>query len=221
MDLPLSRPFFKLMCSYPRPHPPDHVTLDSTSEDQSNSTHEDAESEEAESEEAESESDGNNNDDGNENSVSSSTQSNQQQTSRSSSSVGSGNGTASAGRARGSVEAGLKEAELLVEAVQAEISKDGGSKDVTLEELSVAPQSSGCASASAPWFSGILDNEDFAEVNPFRAKFLDQLEKLVHRRDAIMADSTLESGEKERRLENVTLPGEQENLPGMKLEDLW
>ena len=205
VDLPLSRPFFKLMCATPKHPTSDHVTQSSDSEEQPGSTHEEAESR--------SEPDTNINEDENENSA---VQSNQQ---RSSSSIGNGNGTASADRVRSVVGAGLKEAELLVTAAQAEISKDGGSKDVvTLEEISSAPRSS---SSAVPWFTSILDNEDFAEVNPFRAKFLHQLDDLVRQRDLIMEDSSLEAGERERRFAAITLPGEQENLPGVKIEDLW
>lgn len=212
VDLPLSRPFFKLMCSSAKSQSADHVTL-SESKEQLSSTHEEAEPESPLPDSNEEE---------NENSISDSTQSNQQQTSRSGSSIGSGIDTASADRVRSGMEAGLKEAELLVNTSQAEISKDGSSKDVvTLEELSVRPLTSVSGGNEGAWFDGILDNEDFAEVNPFRAKFLDQLDKLVQQRDAILSDSTLEAGEREKRLAAVTLPGEQENLPGMKLQDLW
>ena len=207
VDLPLSRPFFKLMCSTAKKAmPPDHVTQ-SESEECSSPTHEEAEPHQPQ------QPDTNVNEDENENSA---VQSNQQ---RSSSGIGNGNGTASATRVRSVVGAGLKEAELLVTAAQAEISKDGRSKDVvTLEEIpSSGPQSS---SSAVPWFNGILDNEDFAEVNPFRAKFLQQLDKLVRQRDSVMEDKSLEAGEREKRLATITLPGEQENIPGVKIEDL-
>ena len=188
--------------------PPDHVTQ-SDSEEHPSPSHE-----EAESLRQSQQPDTNNvNEDENENSA---VQSNQQ---RSGSSIGNGNGTASAARVRNVVGAGLKEAELLVTAAQAEISKDGSSKDVvTLEEISSTPPTSG---STVPWFTGILDNEDFAEVNPFRAKFLQQLDDLVRQRDSVMEDSSLEAGEREKRLAAITLPGEQENIPGMKIDDLW
>lgn len=209
VDLPLSRPFFKLMCSTAKQtKSPDHVTQPE-SEERSSPTHEEVEPRQSQ------QSDTNNiNEDENENSA---IQSNQQ---RSSSSIGNGNGTASATRVRSVVGAGLKEAELLVTAAQAEISKDGRSKDVvTLEEISpTGPQSSGSA---VPWFNGILDNEDFAEVNPFRAKFLQQLDELVQQRDSVMEDRSLETGEREKRLAAITLPGKQENIPGVMIEDLW
>ena len=211
VDLPLSRPFFKLLCSTPKSSAPDHVTNLDGDVDVS-SAHEEAESQPNLSS-------SNDNKEENERLETSSLRSNQQQTSRSGSSIGTGNGTASGDRTRSGMEAGLKEAELLVTAAQAEISKDGGSKDVlTLEELSVSPKQS---DSSEPWFNGILDDDDFAEVNPFRAKFLTQLDTLVEQRDKILADASLDGGERERRLDAVTLPGEQENIPGMKLEDLW
>ena len=212
VDLPLSRPFFKLICSTPKSPTADHVTQ-LESDDPASPTHEEAESEPQLP-------DSKNNEEENENLVSGPSQSNQQQTSRSSSGVGSGNGTASADRVRSGVGAGLKEAELLVTAAQAEISKDGSSKDiVTLEEIPVSPQ--GSTNNMGVWFSGILDDEDFAEVNPFRAKFLHQVDELVQQREAIMCDTALDGGERERRLSVITLPSDQENIPGMKLEDLW
>lgn len=211
VDLPLSRPFFKLMCSTAKHQttpPPDHVTQ-SESEEHSSPTHEEVESL------RQSQQPDTNviNENENENSA---VQSNQQQ---SGSGIGNGNGTASAARVRNVVGAGLKEAELLVTAAQAEISKDGTSKEVvTLEDLSGTAPASG---STVPWFTGILDNEDFAEVNPFRAKFLQQLDDLVRQRDSIMDDRTLEVGERESRLAAIALPGEQENIPGMKIDDLW
>ena len=208
VDLPLSRPFFKLMCSTPKQATmsPDHVTqLDI--EECLSPTQEEVEPQSQPP-------DANINEDENENSA---LQSNQQ---RSGSSIGNGNGTASADRVRSVVGAGLKEAELLVTATQAEISKDGSSKEdvLTLEEISSCPQRS---SSTVPWFTGILDNDDFAEINPFRAKFLQQLDELVRQRDSIMEEESLDMGEKERRLSDIALPGEQENIPGVKLEDLW
>lgn len=202
------------MCSTPKSSIPDHVGVVTQleTEDHSNSTHEEMESQ--------SHLGSNNREQENENSEPGLSQSNQRRSSPGiGSSIGSGSGTASADRARSSVEVGLKEAELLVTSAQAEISKDGSCKDVlTLEELSIGPRSS---SSAVPWFRGILVDDDFAEVNPYRAKFLHQLEELVKLREAITADSSLEPGEREKRLAAVTLPGEQENLPGMKLEDLW
>ncbi len=70
--------------------------------------------------------------------------------------------------------AGLKEAELLMATAgdKEEISKDGnGKEDVVLEEL----PADGDAQAESPWFTGILDKEDLLEVNPFRARFLEQV----------------------------------------------
>ena len=209
VDLPLSRPFFKLMCSTAKHQttpPPDHVT---TQSEHPSPTHEEREP----PNQLQRPDTNNINEEENENSA---VQSNQQ---RSSSSIGNGNGTASAARVRNVVGAGLKEAELLVTAAQVEISKDGSSKDVlTLEEISSTAPTSGSA---VPWFTSILDNEDFAEVNPFRAKFLQQLDDLVQERDSVMEDESLDAGEREKRLAAITLPGEQENIPGVKIDDLW
>lgn len=59
-------------------------------------------------------------------------------------------------------------------------------------------------------------------VFPFRAKFLKQLIELVEKRDAIMAATSLSSQTQERKtqLESLVLPGAEENLPGVHIEDL-
>ena len=112
----------------------------------------------------------------------------------------------------GSGEAEMKEVELLA---GEEITKDGSGKDeVILEELSGA-------SSETPWFAGILDSEDLAAVNMYRGKFLAQLKEVVRQREAILADESLTVAEREKRAAGVTLPGEQENLPGVRVEDLW
>ena len=60
---------------------------------------------------------------------------------------------------------------LLASGEKEEISKDGGEKEeVVLEELSA-----GESQSEVPWFAGILDAEDLAAVNPFRARFLTQV----------------------------------------------
>ena len=51
-----------------------------------------------------------------------------------------------------------------------------------------------------------------------RAKFLKQLVHLVEQRDAIMASSPVR--ERKAQLDALTLPREEENLPGVRLEDL-
>lgn len=79
-------------------------------------------------------------------------------------------------------EASSKEAELLLTASDSEeISKDGNGKDeVVLEELPEEGQS------EVPWFSGILDSEDLATINPFRAKFLNQVSMCTHGYTSLM-----------------------------------
>ena len=115
---------------------------------------------------------------------------------------------------QGGGEADLKEVELLGEE---EITKDGSGKDeVILEELSV-----GEGVLDGPWFAGILNSEDLSAVNPYHGKFLAQLRKVVQQREAILQDESLTVEEREWRLAGVTLPGEQENLPGVRVEDLW
>lgn len=112
-------------------------------------------------------------------------------------------------RARG--EAGLKEEEgaglLLVD----EISKDGSPKaSVSTEGVE-----------GRAWFEGILKREDMEEVDPYRSRFLRQLRALLGRRDEVQRNQALSSLEKEQLLSGLTLPGTEENLPGPKVEDLW
>lgn len=108
-------------------------------------------------------------------------------------------------------EAGLKEAELVLDTLVDEISKDGSPK----EEVSVLEEEGG------GWFEGVLRRGDLDEVNPYRSRFLKQLEVVVKQRNAIQGNSQLSSLEKERQLAGLTLPGLEENLPGARLEDLW
>lgn len=114
----------------------------------------------------------------------------------------------------GTGEAEMKEVELLA---GDEITKDGSGKDeVILEELS-----GGEGSSETPWFAGILESEDLATVNPYRGKFLVQLREVVRQREAILREESLTVAEREKRAAEVSLPGEQENLPGVRVQDLW
>lgn len=108
----------------------------------------------------------------------------------------------------GSSEAGLKEAELLL---VDEISKDGSPK------VSVSTE----GTEGRAWFEGVLKREDMEEVDPYRSRFLKQLSVLVKQRDEIQRNPELSSLEKERLLAGLTLPGSEENIPGAKVEDLW
>lgn len=201
VDLPLSNPLFKLMC-VPGGCVAQSSRLPNLSEE---GRGEDGESESPQSEDS-------TDNDRESNKITEVTHSNERlhsQQSRTSS--GSGNGSEGAERR----EASLKEAELLLLSVEdTEISKDNNTKyEVTLEELS-------CGSED-PWFDQILQPNDLVEVNPYRGEFLSQLRGIVAHRDAILNDDSLSNEEKERRLTEITLPGKQENLPGVKVEDLW
>ena len=57
---------------------------------------------------------------------------------------------------------------------------------------------------------------------PPRAKFLKQLVRLVGERDGVLASTGLPTQTQERRerLGALVLPGTEENLPGVHLEDL-
>lgn len=108
-------------------------------------------------------------------------------------------------------EAGLKEAELVLSTHADEISKDGSPK----EEVVASAEGEGS------WFDSILKRGDLDVVSPYRSRFLRQLGLLVKQRDEIQGNSQLGSLEKEGKLAGLTLSGAEENIPGAKLEDLW
>ena len=108
-------------------------------------------------------------------------------------------------------EAGLKEAELMLSTHADEISKDGSPKEEAVQG----------GEGEKSWFESILTREDLDSVNPYRSRFLKQLGLLVEQRDAIQSNEQLGSLEREGQLAALTLPGSEENIPGAKLEDLW
>ena len=120
--------------------------------------------------------------------------------------MGSGNAT---------YGAGLKEAEMVLASHADEISKDGSPKDeVTLEEVSMLEK-------EGPWFEGILDRGDLQEVNPYRSRFLKQMDQLVKQRDGILENQELSDVEKERQVAALTLQDSEKNQNQSTLEDLW
>ena len=65
------------------------------------------------------------------------------------------------------------------------------------------------------WFSGILNNKDFTATNPYLAKFLCSLDVLSEQKRAVLSDTSLTDAQKQETLETLTLPG-----TSAKLEDL-
>ncbi len=218
VDLPLSRSFFKLMCSPREKGVASSVSDETSEEDEAPPTCENQESDYL-----------HRTDMSNDNADHQSNQtfdqlSNSNQ--RFGSGMGSGNETYEASRQRVAVqhgEAGLKEAELVLNANMDEITKERNSKeDVMLEQLSSSLiEGGGGAVWEGPWFEGILKREDLDEVSLYRSRFLKQLDELVKQRDVIQRDLILSRVEKERQVAGLTLPGSEENIPGAKLEDLW
>lgn len=108
----------------------------------------------------------------------------------------------------------MKEAELVLDSHAEEISKDGSPKD----------EGEGAASPSegeGTWFDGILKRDDFDLVNPYRSRFLSDLEEMGRQRVRIERDQDLGVLERERQLASLSLPGTEKNIPGAKLEELW
>lgn len=215
VDLPLSNPFFKLMCVHSggggvahgtqAPHPSEEADL---GEEEGSESPQPVSDDDSDSTDNDKEQGSNMNDDD-------VTLSNEKLNSSSQQQPPPRTSTGSEGAERRG-EASLKEAELLLlSAEDTEISKDHGSTkyEVTLEELG--------AGTEVPWFDQILSPEDLVEVNPYRGEFLKQLKGLVSERDTVLDDESLSNEERGRRLSEITLPGKQENIPGAKVEDLW
>ena len=113
-------------------------------------------------------------------------------------------------------EAGAKEAELVLSNHLTEISKDGSPKDdVTFEQVE------GEGSRDKGWFEDILNRSDLLEVNPHQGLFLKHVDILVKERDAILSREGLSVLEKEQAIAGLTLPGAEENIPGASIENLW
>ena len=72
------------------------------------------------------------------------------------------------------------------------------------------------ASASVPWYAGLLTQDDFELVDPHRACFLRQLRDLSGCRNEILSDPRLDDDEKKRRLDQLTL----DDTSSASLDDL-
>ncbi|XP_035704354.1 E3 ubiquitin-protein ligase HECTD1 [Folsomia candida] len=73
-----------------------------------------------------------------------------------------------------------------------------------------------------PWYSGILTIEDLTEIDPPRARFLNQLQELATQKRRILHDNSLSESDKLRQIQNLALPhlSNQEPGPAIRLEDL-
>ncbi|XP_067136429.1 E3 ubiquitin-protein ligase HECTD1 isoform X3 [Centruroides vittatus] len=73
------------------------------------------------------------------------------------------------------------------------------------------------------WFHGILDFEDFLEINAHQATFLKQLQDLVGQKHRIVADKSLSKEDRANQLRNLTIQFPDENgqlgIP-VRVEDL-
>lgn len=68
------------------------------------------------------------------------------------------------------------------------------------------------------WFAGILTEEDFDTVDPYRSNFLKQLRELVSRKQRILRDRSLSQDQKNIRLQRLSLHGQK--FEGCRIEDL-
>lgn len=216
VDLPLSKPFFKLMCMPGTVQPGVDFTDSFTDTAGMQSERSDTESPCNDFQSSSSSFDNNSENTNSANNPEeqqpdSSAHSNQRARPQTPHPINSGSGIWPDG-------ASPKEAEVLL---LDEIPKDKSCKNdvLTLQELEDSEGS--CLTSEIPWFAGILDRTDLSEINPYQGNFLKQLDKVVAQRETIKHDETLTVKDKERLLGEITLPGGQENLPGTKLENLW
>jgi E3 ubiquitin-protein ligase HECTD1 len=68
------------------------------------------------------------------------------------------------------------------------------------------------------WYSGILTEDDFDVVDPYRSNFLKQLRELVSRKQRILKDRSLTQDQKNIRLQRLALHGQK--YEGCRIEDL-
>ncbi|XP_046388843.1 E3 ubiquitin-protein ligase Ufd4 isoform X5 [Ischnura elegans] len=73
------------------------------------------------------------------------------------------------------------------------------------KELELDPPKAHQHDPTRPWFSGILSNEDLAEIDPSRDRFLCQLRELSSRKKRILSDKTLSPEAKAHQLANLAL----------------
>ena len=82
-------------------------------------------------------------------------------------------------------------------------------------EMSLSVLSTSTTNSDAPWYAGLLTQEDFELIDSHRARFLAQLKDIVAHKQAIVNDVKLSDEEKKSKLEFLTLSN-----PPVKLEDL-
>ena len=105
-----------------------------------------------------------------------------------------------------------------------EIPKDSCKNEVLTLELGETEESGSDtqrqSSSDTSWLTGILDRGDLEEINPYRAKFLSQLDEALVEKMRIEGRQELSPREQEVLLSAVRVGG-GDNLPGALFEDLW
>ncbi len=105
-----------------------------------------------------------------------------------------------------------------------EIPKDSCKNEVLTLELGETEESGSDtqrqSGSDTSWVTGILDRGDLEEINPYRAKFLSQLDAALVERVKIEGRQELSPREQEVLLSAVRVGG-GENLPGALFEELW
>lgn len=69
------------------------------------------------------------------------------------------------------------------------------------------------------WLSGVLNEKDFAVINPHQAAFLQQLNELTIMKHKILAEKSLSLEDRQNQIRNLSLPINQAQIP-LRLDDL-
>lgn len=72
---------------------------------------------------------------------------------------------------------------------------------------------------SHSWISRVLNEKDFAIINPHQAAFLQQLHELSMMKQKILSDKSLSVEDRQNQIRNLSLPMNQAQIP-LRLDDL-
>lgn len=120
-------------------------------------------------------------------------------------------------------EASAKEMQLITDSqceekeVEEAASKDASKEDIVPIKSPALSSSSSSSLSPTDWFDGLLDLEDFSDIDMHRSQFLQDLNSLIRRRDAILADMTLTEEERTQQVSRLCFSEEK----GVKVEELW
>ncbi|XP_052768700.1 E3 ubiquitin-protein ligase HECTD1-like isoform X1 [Mya arenaria] len=97
---------------------------------------------------------------------------------------------------------------------ESQTSEDWDNKELILDPPKARPQT------AAPWFEGILEEEDLDSIDPHRSSFLKQLRELSARKQRILQDRSMSEDRRNVALQELALPNPTIPSAGVFLEDL-